>query len=260
MSAFKTGSIEAIPWRGLVLPLLLLLIWENVLKAGIANPVFLPQVSAVINTGAKLAANGELWAGLKASLYRDFVGLAIGSLLGVSIGTALGVSRLADRLFLPTLDTLKQISPFALIPLMSFWFGLDEQAKIAFIVITCVFPILLNTYEGVRSVPAEFIEAGRVYRFSPLQQLWRVILPAASPSIFTGLHMGVFFSWLGTVGAEYFFKAGPGIGNIIIDGRNASRPDLVFFGVIVIGLTGYLLNRALGLIEKRVMRWRLERQ
>lgn len=260
MSTLKFNNIAALPWRGLALPLLLLLVWEIVLKAGIANPVFLPTIGAVVDTGTTLVMNGELWIGLKASLYRDLVGLSIGSLLGISIGIALGVSRLADRLFLPTLDTLKQISPFALIPLMSFWFGLDEPAKIVFIVITCIFPILLNTYEGVRSVPVEFIEVGRVYRFGPLQQLWRVILPAASPSIFTGLHMGVFFSWLGTVGAEYFFKAGPGIGNTIVDGRNTSRPDLVFFGVIVIGLTGYLLNRVLGLIEKRVLRWRIERQ
>ena len=139
---------------------------------------------------------------------------------------------------------------------MSFWFGLDEPAKIAFVVITCVFPILLNTYEGVKSVPADLLEVGRVHRFGAWQQLRRIVLPSALPSIFTGLHMGVFFSWLGTVGAEYFFKAGPGVGNYIIDGRNGSRPELVFFGIFVIGLTGLLLNRALALAERTTLHWR----
>lgn len=256
MSVQRFAFVPALPWRGVVLPLLLVLAWDLAVRAGLANPQFLPPVQAVIDTGQALVASGELWVGLGASLARNLAGLAIGSLLGIVIGIALGVSRTADRALMPTLATLKQISPFALIPLLSFWFGLREPAKLAFIVITCVFPILLNTYEGVRSVPAEYLEVGRAYRFGRLRLLWRVVLPTAAPSIFTGLHMGVFFAWLGTVGAEYFFAAGPGVGNTIIDGRNASRMDLVLFGVFVIGLTGYLLNRALAFAERRVLRWR----
>jgi len=260
MSTRKLVSFEALPWRGLAFPLLLVVLWELIFRIKIANPVFLPSVFAVIEQGRTLVGNGELWVGLKASLYRDLSGLAIGSLLGITLGIVLGVSRLADRIFLPTLDTLKQISPFALIPLLSFWFGLHEPAKISFIVITCVFPILINTYEGVRGVALEYVEIGRAYKMTSFQLLRRVILPAAAPSIFRGLHLGVFFSWLGTVGAEYFFAAGAGVGNIIVDGRNASRMDLVLFGVLVIGITGYLLNVALSQIEKRVLHWRIREQ
>ncbi|AYH42911.1 ABC transporter permease [Azoarcus sp. DN11] len=256
MSAQAERVSAILPWRGLALPLLLVAVWELAVRAGLANPQFLPPVQAVVDAGAQLVSNGELWVGLAASLGRNLAGLAVGSLLGVALGIVLGVSRIADRAVLPTLSALKQISPFALIPLLSFWFGLREPAKVAFIVITCVFPILVNTYEGVRSVPAEYLEVGRACRFGPLRLLWRVILPAAAPSIFTGLHMGVFFAWLGTVGAEYFFAAGAGVGNTIIDGRNASRMDLVLFGVFVIGLTGYLLNRIVALAERRLLRWR----
>jgi len=247
-----------LPWRGLVLPLLLVAIWELVVRARIANPVFLPPVSDVVRQGARLVSSGEVWVGLRASLARDLAGLAIGGALGIAAGVALGVSRRADRLFLPTVDALKQISPFALIPLMSFWFGLREPAKIAFIAITCVFPMLVNTYEGVRNVEQKYLEVARIYRYGPARTLALVILPAAAPSILRGLHVGVFFSWLGTVGSEYFFTAGPGAGNIIIDGRNASRMDLVLFGVVVIGLTGYLLNVAVGLVERRVLHWRTQ--
>lgn len=256
MSTPKRWAHTTLPWRAFVLPLGILAIWQLALSAGLANPVFLPRIGAVVDTGTRLFADGRVWLALKASLFRDLVGLALGAFIGVGAGVVLGVSRLADRLLLPSLDTLKQVSPFALIPLLSFWFGLKEPAKIAFVVVTCVFPILLNTYEGVRNVSADLLEVGRVYQFRPLQVLTRVVLPAAAPAIFTGLHLGVFFSWLGTVGAEYFFAAAPGLGNFIVDGRNASRPDLVFFGILLIGLTGYALNAVLGAAEGRLLRWK----
>lgn len=252
------GTLSYTPWRGLVLPLAIVVVWELIFRAKLANPVFLPSVFAVIHQGHTLIANGEVWVGLKASLIRNFTGLAIGASLGIGVGILLGVSRLSGKLFLPTLDALKQISPFALIPLLSFWFGLHEPAKIAFIALTCVFPILTNTYEGVRNVALEYVEVGRAYTLSPLQTLRLVVLPAAAPSILRGLHLGVFFSWLGTVGAEYFFAAGAGVGNIILDGRNSSRMDLVLFGVFVIGFTGFLLNALIDKIEKRVLHWRTQ--
>lgn len=252
---YKRFGFERLPGRGLVLPLLLIGVWEILFRAQIANPVFLPSVGAVVVQGEKLIGSGDLWVGLQASMARYVAGLAIGGLLGIGIGLALGMSRWAERAFLPTFDALKQVSPFALIPLLSFWFGLREPAKIAFIVFTCIFPILINAYEGVRSVSIDYIEVGRAYRFNLAQLLWKVVLPAASPAIFRGLRLGVFFSWLGTVGAEYFFAAGAGVGNLIIDGRNSSQMDLVLFGVFVVGLIGYLLNQAITSIERRTLHW-----
>lgn len=255
MSLSLSKPSLVLPWRAFVVPAILVLLWGLLVASGKVNPLFLPPVSAVANRGWDLIKNGELWVGLSASLLRDLAGFAIASVIGVSLGVLLGVFRLADRLLLPSFNTLKQISPFALIPLMTFWFGVKEPAKIAFIVLTCVFPILLNTYQGVRSVSRDHIEVARLYGFGPWQLLRRVILPGAAPGIFAGLHLGVFFSWLGTVGAEYFLAAGAGIGNTIIDGRNSSQMDLVLVGVLVIGLTGYGLNVALSLIERRVLRW-----
>jgi len=251
-------KVNDVPWRGLVVPILLIIVWELVFRAKVANPVFLPSVFSVIKQGHTLIANGELWVSLKASLFRNFLGLGIGAILGVAIGIFLGISRLSDRLFLPTIDAVKQVSPFALIPLLSFWFGLHEPAKIAFIVVTCIFPIITNTYEGVRNVALEYVETGRSYTLSPLQTLRLIVLPVAAPSILRGLHLGVFFSWLGTVGAEYFFASGAGLGNIIIDGRNSSRMDLVLFGVFAIGITGFLLNVLIDQVEKRVLHWRTQ--
>lgn len=254
----RQNYFALLPWRGLVFPLILILLWQLIYLTKIANPVFLPSVFAVIGQGHQLIVSGQLWEGLKASLYRDLIGLSIAIIIGVGIGIALGIFRLADKVFLPTFNTIKQISPFALIPLLSFWFGLHESAKIAFIVVSSVFPILINTYEGVRGIALDYVEIGHVYKMSTFQLLRKIILPAATPSIFRGLHLGVFFSWLGTVGAEYFFAAGSGLGNIIVDGRNSSRMDLVLFGVFAIGITGYLLNAGLSFIEKRLLHWQIQ--
>lgn len=260
VSVSKQNYFAFLPWRGIVFPLILILIWQLIYLAKIANPIFLPSVFSVVEQGHRLIDSGQLWEGLKSSLFRDLIGLSIAIILGVSIGIALGVFRLADKVFLPTFNTIKQVSPFALIPLLSFWFGLHEPAKIAFIVVSSVFPIMVNTYEGVRGVALDFVEIGHVYKLTTTQVLKNIILPAATPSIFRGLHLGVFFSWLGTVGAEYFFAAGSGLGNIIIDGRNSSQMDLVLFGVFVIGMTGYLLNVGLSFVEKRLLHWQIQKQ
>ena len=253
------GSFPAIPRRALLAtvgPLALLGAWELAEATHLANPLFLPPLPAVVAVGRRLVASGDLLLGLRSSLVRTLAGLGIGALVGISAGIALGVSRLAERAFHPTLGAWKQISPFALIPLLSFWLGLREPAKIAFVALTCVFPIFINTYEGVRSVPRKLIEVGEAYQLGRWQVVTRIVLPAAAPSIFAGLHLGVFFSWLGTVGAEYFFAVGPGLGNIILDGRNGFRMDLVFFGIAVIGATGLALNGLVSLAEHRVLRWR----
>jgi sulfonate transport system permease protein len=236
-------------------PLALLSIWALVVRLHLANPLFVPPIQAVVAVAGKLLASGELAADMEASLARSLAGLAIGAAVGIAAGVALGSSRLLDRALHPSLSAFRQVSPFALLPLLSFWLGLREPAKIAFIALTCVFPIFLNTYEGVRSVPAKLLEVGRVHRLGRWRLATRLVLPAAAPSIFAGLHLGVAFSWLGTVGAEYFFLAGPGVGNIILDGRNGFRMELVFFGIAVIGATGVALNGLVTLAERRVLRW-----
>jgi sulfonate transport system permease protein len=237
-------------------PLALLALWALLHRSGRVNPLFLPSPAAVLDVGRQLLASGDLLSGWAASLERLLLGLGLGAAIGIGLGIALGMSRTAERAIQPTLSALKQVSPFAMIPLLSFWFGLREPAKVAFIALTCVFPILVNTFEGVRSVPAPLLEVGHVHGLGRWALLRRIVLPAAAPSILTGLHLGVFFSWLGTVGAEYFLSAGPGLGNVIIDGRAGLRMDVVFFGIAAIGATGVVLNAILEALEARLLAWR----
>lgn len=242
--------------RGWVLPLLLLLLWWLAVSLGWSKSPLLVPVSQVWHTAVEQTVSGELWRALRSSLWRDLLGFAIGASAGLIFGTALGLSRLFESLLGPSFHTLKQISLFAWIPLLSVWFGLGDAAKVAFLSLAAFFPVVLNTFEGIRSVAPELIEVGRVFEFSRWQMLRRVVLPSALPSVFSGIHLGLIYAWLATLGAEYLLVSGQGIGNTLIDGREHFKMDLVLFGVIVVGLVGFALNWLASQLEHRLLAWR----
>lgn len=252
------GSTIIVPraWRGWVLPILLVVVWWAAVRFGWSQSPLLVPVEKVVATGWEQISSGKLFTALGASLKRDLIGFAIGSSAGLAVGALLGLSRLAEKLIGPSFHTLKQISLFAWIPLLSVWFGLGDAAKVAFLSLAAFFPVVLNTFEGIRSVPAELVEVARVLRFSRWQLLRKVILPAAAPSIFAGIHLALIYAWLATLGAEYLLVSGEGIGNLLIDGREHFWMDLVLFGVLVVGLVGFALNWIATRIEHRALAWR----
>ena len=242
--------------RGLVLPLLLLVAWEVGSHSGLVNPQFLPPLEQLADVAWQELASGELPHALAASLRRDLLGFALGAGIGILVGLLLGLSGIADRIFTTWFNGLKQIALLAWIPLISLWFGFDEAAKIVFIALAASIPVILNTVEGVRSTSVQFREVGEVFRFSGLQLVWSLYLPAATPSILTGLHLGLIYAWLATIGAEYFMAAGPGIGGLIISGRERFEMALVMLGIVVVGLVGFIVDRSASAIEHRLVRWR----
>lgn len=239
-------------WRGLVLPLAAFAIWWvasalHLVKSGLlVSPVDVARVAwQQVESGALLRA-------LSASLAREASGFVIGTAGGLLLGTALGLSRIATRIIGPTFDTFKQISLFAWIPLISVWFGLGDMAKVVFLSLAALLPVAAHTCDGIHAVPRSYVEVARAFRYSRLQLVRFVILPAALPSIFTGIYLALIYSWLATLGAEYLLVAGSGIGNTLIDGSEQFRMDLVLFGIIVVGLTGWALNSLARGIEHRV--------
>ncbi|MEK8049753.1 ABC transporter permease [Ideonella sp. DXS22W] len=253
---FKPLSAIARPLRGWVLPAALVALWWLAARQGWSASPLLVSPEAVLATGWQQLASGQLAHALAASLWRDLLGFAIGASGGLAFGAALGASRWAARLLGPSFHTLKQISLFAWIPLLSVWFGLGNAAKVAFLSLAAFFPVALNTLEGIRSVPAELLEVARVLRLTRWQRWRRMILPAASPSIFAGIHLGLIYAWLATLGAEYLLVAGPGIGNLLIDGREHFRMDQVLLGVAVVGAVGFALNWLASRLEARALAWR----
>jgi sulfonate transport system permease protein len=243
-------------FRGAVLPILLLLAWELTSHSGAVDPRILPPLELVAQTAFDQVVHEGLLRNLAASLLRDFAGFTIGAVIGIIVGTTLGLSRVADWLLMPSFNGLRQIAILAWIPLISIWFGVGEAAKIVFIMAAALIPVVLNTYEGMHSASTQLVEVARTLTFNRWQFITKLYLPSALPSIATGVHLALIYAWVASIGAEYFMTIGPGIGGLIIAGRERFQMDLVILGILILGLVGYLINRGASAIETHLLRWR----
>jgi sulfonate transport system permease protein len=241
--------------RGVVLPLLIMTVWEFASRLGLVDARILPPLENVAATALREVMHGGQLFDLAASLARDIAGFLGGTVLGLAIGIVVGVSPLAERLVLPTFNGLRQIAILAWIPLIALWFGFGDGAKIVFIVLSAFVPVVLNTFQGVRAASPALLEVATSLRFTRLQLITRLFLPGALPSILTGLHLALIYAWVASIGAEYFMTVGPGIGGLIIAGRERFEMVLVLLGMILLGLVGFLLNRGAATIEARLRRW-----
>lgn len=242
--------------RGLTLPLLILFTWWAVYAFGFTDSKLFVPPENVLEAAWQLSDGGAVWHTLGRSLLRDLGGFAIGSSLGLALGVLLGVSLRAERFFGLTLNSIKQVSLFAWLPLLSLWFGFGEASKLAFIAWAAFFPVLLNTLEGVTGVPRELVEVARVMRFSRWQVFARLVLPAALPSIFNGIYLALVFSWLATLGAEYMLGSGDGMGVLLMESRAEFRMDRMLLGIVLVGAVGFALDIAAKTLERRLLRWR----
>ena len=242
--------------RGTVLPILLLAAWEVASHAGLVDVRILPPPGRVVATAVNQVLHEGLLTNLAASLLRDLAGFTLGAVAGIVIGTAVGLSSVADRLLMPSFNGLRQIAILAWIPLISVWFGVGEAAKIVFIMAAALIPVVLNTHQGMRSAPAQLIEVARALTFTRWQLVTRLYLPSALPSIATGVHLALIYAWVASIGSEYFMTVGPGIGGLIIAGRERFQMDLVILGILILGVVGFLINRGASAIEVWLLRWR----
>jgi sulfonate transport system permease protein len=242
--------------RALSVPLFVLFVWWLAARWKLINPLLLAPPDKVFWRALEEVQQGELLEQLLASVRRDLLGFGIGVLGGALVGGAMGVSRVINRVVGPTFHALKQVAIFAWIPLMSVWLGNGEQAKVAFIALSAFFPVVLHTYEGVRGVSNDYLEVARVFRFTPWQTLRRVVLPAAAPEFSAGIQLALVYAWLGTMGAEFLLAAGPGLGNLMIDGREQLAMDKVLLGIVIVGCVGMLFNSLAAATERKALRHR----
>jgi sulfonate transport system permease protein len=240
-------------WRGFAIPVAFVLAWAVASRAGWIDSPLLVAPGRVLRAPFTDPEAQYLWAGVGTSLLRMTAGFAMGTALGGLLGVLMGLSRTANRIVGPSFTAVRQITLFAWIPLLTAWFGNGESAKLVFITLAALFPMALNTQQGVRTVPAAYREVAHVLRLSRRRTLTAVMLPSALPSIFIGLEIALINAWIGTVGAEYAMGFGRGIGTFLEQGREQFRMDIVILGVVALAVVGFLLNLVVRTARRRLV-------
>lgn len=239
------------PW---LLPLILLFLWQAASAAGLFPPFLAPSPAAVGRAFLSLLADGSLSKHLLVSFGRVLAGFALAFLFAFPLGILSGRSLRLQRLTGPLFEFFRHIPPIATIPLLILWFGIGELPKLAVIVLATFFPVFLNTEHGIRTVDPKLIEMGRVFGLSRRAIFLRLLLPAALPDIFLGIRLGLGYSWRSLIGAE-LIAATSGLGYLILDAEQMSRPDIVLVGIFAIGILGSMLDALFFKLGNRLLPW-----
>ncbi|HHS7808064.1 TPA: ABC transporter permease [Pseudomonas putida] len=240
--------------KGLVLPLLIVVALEFIVRLGWLPSYQMPAPSEIALTLTDLA-EGALWKHISASLLRVLLGFAIGASLALVFAAWVGLSREAEAYLEPTFAALRSIPSLAWVPLLLLWLGIDETSKIVLIAIGAFFPVYVNVVAAIRNIDRKLVEVGHIYGFSRWQLVRRILLPAALPGLFTGLRSGMSLAWMFLVAAE-LIAATKGLGYLLSDGRETSRPDIVLAAIIVLAVLGKLSDGLLAVLERRWLIWR----
>ncbi|WP_421698225.1 ABC transporter permease [Ancylobacter sp.] len=239
---------------GLLVPALALAALEAAVAFGFVPARLMPPPSAILETFRELYDQG-LVTHLAVSTARVLAGYALGVALAVPIGAIVGLNRRAESLLDPTFQALRAIPGLAWVPLLLLWLGIDEGPKVTLIAIGSFFPVYLGLIAGIRNVDRKLVEVGEMYGLGPVALVRRIFLPAALPSLFTGLRQGLSLAWMCLVAAE-LIAATQGIGYLLTDGREVSRPDIVIAAILMLALLGKLSDTLLKRLERRALHWR----
>jgi sulfonate transport system permease protein len=247
---------RALPYRTIswTVPVLLLLVWELLARAGVIASNVLPAPSSVGATAWHLTETGELPRHLWESLKRAAIGLAIGASVGLVLGVLTGFSRLAEAIIDRNIQIIRAVPFLAILPLVMVWFGVGESGRYFLVALGTLFPIYLNTVLGIRQVDPKLLEMGRVVGLGRFELIRSAILPGALPSILLGVRLALTNAWLVLVIAETV-GAPAGIGFMATNAREFLQTDVIVLVIVLyalIGLTTDLIARAL---ERRLLAW-----
>ncbi len=240
--------------KGLIVPAILVILWELLSRIGVLPSNLLPAPSAVIATLLNLALNGELFRHISVTLYRVFLGFIIGSICATLLGSLTGYSRTINQFLDPLLQALRNIPSLAWVPLFILWMGIYETSKVVLIAVGVFFPVYLNLMSGIQGVDRKLVEVGRVYRLNGFQLLRRVFLPATLPSYIVGLRSGLGLGWMFVVAAE-IMGASQGLGFLLVDGQTTGRPDIIIASILLFAVLGKLTDAVLAAMGKRLLNW-----
>ncbi|HTP27740.1 MAG TPA: ABC transporter permease [Anaeromyxobacteraceae bacterium] len=255
----------------LLVPVVLLAVWEGVSRAGWVSPLVLPPPTAVAArwwayllparpydaaSGSWLlwALSGELPQDAAASLLRIAIGFTLGASLALPLGLAMGAWPLAHALLNPVLQILRPIPPIAFIPLAILWFGLGSPPALFLIALGAFFPVLMNTIAGVRAVDSIYLRAARNLGAGQWTLFRRIVIPAAMPFVLTGVRVGIGVAFIVVIVAE-MIAVNSGLGYRILEAREYFWSDKVIAGMISIGLCGLGIDVGMSRLNGWLLRW-----
>ncbi|WP_114809562.1 ABC transporter permease [Paraburkholderia kururiensis] len=254
-TARLSARLNAVLWRlaPWLLPASLFVLWSEGSAHGWIAPQILPPPEAVYRSLADLAASGDLWRNTLVSLQRVLLGFSAGALTGFAIGAALGLSRGLEAWILPGFNAIVQIPVLGWLPFLLLLVGVGEPLKYLLIAHAALVPVTLSTLQGFRQVPEALDEVARVFGYGRWQRIVHVVLPAAVPTLATGVRLAFTKSWLALVVVE-LVASSEGLGYLIVYGRQLFQLDLVMAAVVIVGAVGFVINRLLDALEAHLRR------
>jgi NitT/TauT family transport system permease protein len=273
--AVRTGGFIIAP---ILIPSLFLVIW-NIVAAQVGNDLILPGLNEVgtllLHPRADVISMGSMVGNVIVSLVRVLVGYGLAVMVAIPLGLIMGASKKVYSLLNTFLGLFRPIPPLAWVPLVLAWFGVASFATLAgveegkwfiwlnnlklsmlfIIFIGAFYPVLSNTIYGVSNVPKILVESSRVLGASKKDLFVKVLLPAAAPSIVTGMRVGLGVAWMCLVSAEMLPGSLSGVGYLITHAYTVARTDVVVAGMVSIGVVGALMDWGFRVVESRYFRW-----
>jgi ABC-type nitrate/sulfonate/bicarbonate transport system permease component len=241
---------------GVILILLLLCLWQYSAVYVIDTPTW-PPVTRIFEAWVDNIVDGSLIRNLLATLWRQMLGYWLAVVLGIGGGLLMGYYRIAYNLLEPIIEIFRPIPGPAYLPVLVLFVGIGHEMKVVLILVASLFPILLNTYAGVRSIDPVQLDTARTLGLTTLQTLREIILPAASPQILTGMRISLAISLILAILSE-MIVSNDGLGYFtLLAERTFKIPDM-YAGIFTLAMFGYALNRLFLFGEARLIRWHHE--
>ncbi|GAA3876749.1 ABC transporter permease [Leifsonia kafniensis] len=234
---------------GLVVPVLILAVWQFGASTGLVSTTQLPSPAMVWQAAVELADRGKLGLYVAISTQRVLIGFALGAALGLAIGAVVGLSRIADILVAPTLGAIRAVPSLAWVPLLLLWLKFGEDSKIALIMIGAFFPVYTTVTQALRHVDKQLVEAGRAFGLRGVALFRTVQLPAVIPSVISGLRLALAQAWLFLVAAE-MLGASMGLGFLLTESGGNGRVDRILLAIVLLAVLGKLTDALVGLFER----------
>jgi ABC-type nitrate/sulfonate/bicarbonate transport system permease component len=234
---------------------LIFLIWEVLSLLNVFDPMFMPPLEEVAKTFYReVFVTHELLAHIEVSFMRAGAGLGLAAVVGIAAGILMGRVRVVESFLDPLISALFPTPKLALFPLMMIFLGIGDASKIALIFLGCFFPIVINTYTGVKNVDKFFVWNAQTKGASHRQLIWHVILPASLPFVFAGLRVATSTAFLLIVASE-LIAANDGLGYLIMFAERSFDPALMWCGILVIAAMGFTVDRLLLALGARLFVW-----